>query len=84
MAGGFYESGEHIGHISKHYTALIAPIFDQCVEGTCELICHLFYADSNHSRAGYKVVIILRSTQNAEVTDRLFLSLQQQNLNPKR
>lgn len=31
VPGGYYTPGEHIGHISKTYTAIIAPIFDQCV-----------------------------------------------------
>jgi hypothetical protein len=84
VRGGFYIKGEHIGHISREYSALIAPIFDDCREGTCEMYCDLMYADSNHSKLGYKVVIVLKCTLNAECTDRLFSLLQQRNLNPQR
>jgi hypothetical protein len=84
VLGGFYHRGMHIGHISRQYSALIAPIFDDCDEGTCELLCHLIYADSNHSKVGFRVAIIMRCTLNVECTDRIFLRLQQLNLNPRR
>jgi serine protease inhibitor ecotin len=72
VPGGFYYPGEHIGHISRQYSALTAPIFDECEEGTCELSCHLIYADSNHSKVGFKVAIILRCTLNVECNDHIF------------
>ena len=84
IVGGFYAPGEHIGHLSRHFASLISPFFDESKYSSCEIHCHLLYNDSNHSRAGYAVDVVIISTLTPQENDLLFISLEAENLNPRR
>ena len=84
VVGGFYAPGEHIGHLSRHFASLISLLFDDSKYSSFEIHCHLLYIDSNHSRAGYAVDVVITSTLIHEENDKLFISLEAKNLNPRR
>lgn len=57
---GVFTPGEHLGHITKEFSSLIAPIFDMCENSLYPPFeCLLQYSYANHSRAGYDVDITL-------------------------
>lgn len=81
--GGFYTSGEHIGHLSREYSCAIAEFLDDDKTGCFLFQCHLAYSDTNHTRAGYDVELII-SSDSKEGVDQLFSTLEALNLNPRR
>ena len=82
--GGYYAAEEHIGHLNRHSASVIAPLFDEARSGDYLLQCHLLYCDTNHSRAGYDVDVIITSVKAFGENEMLYNSLQEQNLNPRR
>ena len=80
---GVFAPGEHIGHITKDFSSVIAPILVQC-EIACYTVfeCHLIYSDTNHSRAGYDVDVIIRSNQNPVSNLDIFHQLEELHLSP--
>lgn len=75
---------EHIGHLSKNVSSLLAPIIDSDVSGCHLLRCHLVYCDTNHSRAGYEVDIVITSDHSVEDSEIFFTDLCALDLNPRR
>ena len=82
--GGHYAAGEHIDHLNRQSASVIAPLFDEPSGGEYLLQCHLLYSDTNHSRAGYDVDVVITSLNYVDANELLFNSLQEQNLNPRR
>jgi hypothetical protein len=80
---GEFTPEEHIGHITKDFSSLIAPILILC-EIACypAFECHLQYSDTNHSRAGYDVDIIIRSIENPVSNLDIFRQLEELHLSP--
>ena len=48
------------------------------------LQCPLLYSDTNHSRAGYDVDVVITRLNSVDANELLFNSLQERNLNPRR
>lgn len=80
---GVFTPGEHLGHITKDFSSLIAPILDMCENASYPAFeCLLQYSDTNHSRAGYDVDIIIRSIQNSVSNHNIYRQLEELQLSP--
>ena len=79
---GTYCRREHIGHISREFSALLAPILDEfssVISVTFKLL--LMYSDTNHSRAGYDLDLEVSSSDVSQNSHVLF-KFSAANLNP--
>lgn len=80
---GVYCPGEHIGHLTKDFSSKIAPILVLCEAAYYPAFeCHLQYTDTNHSRAGYDVDVIIRNFQTTMSNQELFRLLEGLHLSP--
>ena len=80
---GIFNPGEHIGHLTKDFSSLIAPILDMCEDLLYPAFeCHLQYSDTNYTRVGYDVDIIIRICPYSKYTQDLFDQLEELKLNP--
>lgn len=63
---------------------MIAPLFD-CINASGNYIFegHLTYGDTNHSKAGYDLDIVLSSHNSTDEINQLFSRLESLNLNPQ-
>ena len=80
---GIFNPGEHIGHITKEFSFLIAPILDMCEDlPNPAFECHLQYSDTNHTRFGYDVDVVITICQYSKYNQDLFYRLEELKLNP--
>jgi hypothetical protein len=75
--GNVYKEGQHIGHIARECAEVLAPLLDRGFVGdSCAtddfrynsgfiLECHLQSTDSNKSKKGYPVSIVVLSNNSA-------------------
>ena len=81
--GEFYAVGEHIGHLDRISASILAPFFDDLSSDVCKFQCHLLYSDTNHSRSGYDVDIVLSCNGTSDGNNELFGKFEALNLNPR-
>lgn len=65
---GTYIPGEHIGHLRREWAAKLAPIIDKLTD--CDMLqfisfdCLLCESDTNHSRNGYALTVVVMSASD--------------------
>ena len=71
---GHFEPNEHIGHMSREFSSKFAPIFDQYSNSkdAVNFNFHLYYSDTNHSRHGYQIDILVLSDCSSEFNEQLY------------
>ena len=77
MKGNKYDPGQHIGHIARNCSEVLSPLMDgglpsdSCDSDNCiydsgfVFQCHLSSNDTNKSKDGYPVDIIVLSNNSA-------------------
>lgn len=78
---GIFSAGEHIGHISRSFAEILAPLLDKHPLDL-SLQGHLMYTDTNHTRLGFDLDIIVLSSMTEEFNKSIFLKFCEMNLNP--
>lgn len=81
VSQGSFIPGQHIGHISRNFAAILAPLIDDH-HLTLSCYAHLVYGDTNHSRVGYDIDVVVLSSNSTEFNELLFLKFSELNLNP--
>lgn len=81
---GNFDVKEHIGHLKKEYSSLFAPIFDQYeLNDDVTFHIHLNYSDTNHSRVGYDVDVVVMSDCSITFNEQLIQKFFEAALNPR-
>ena len=80
---GNFIPGEHIGHISKNFAEILAPTIDKHYL-TVSFQGHLVHSDTNHTRLGYDIDIIVLSNNTEEFNQTMFQKFCEMNLDPTR
>lgn len=77
IGGNKYTAGQHFGHVARECSAVLAPLMDSgFVSDSCDgddynymsgfsLECHLISNDTNKTKKGYPVSIIVLSNNSA-------------------
>ena len=67
---GYYDPGEHIGHLRKEWAAQFAPVIDLLIETdklySVTFDCCLFDTDTTHNKDGYALRIFVLSSSTKE------------------
>ena len=81
---GHFELKEHIGHVKKEFTSLLAPIVD-LHDGNADIAFHVIlnYSDTNHSRVGYEVDIVVMTNCSTTFNEQLIQQFIVANLDPR-
>ena len=81
---GHFTEEEHIGHLAKEFSSLFAPIFD-LYENNPDIAysVHLNFSDTNHSRVGYEVDIIVMTNCSITFNEQLCQQFTEADLNPR-
>ena len=74
-----------MGHLTREFSSRIAPILDQYAKLTDDVAfnIHLNYSDTNHTRAGYEIDIVVMSNCSLEFNNLLEQQLLTANLHPR-
>ena len=78
---GSFIPGQHIGHISRNFASILAPLIDDH-HLTLSFYAHLVYGDTNHSRVGYDIDVVVLSSNSKEFNELLFVQFSELKLNP--
>ena len=72
---GAFDPGEHIGHIKREWAAKLAPVIDDLIRtGMLDSVCFdcfLSDSDTNHTRKGYILNVVIMCHNIKEVSDKL-------------
>ena len=72
---GAYDPGEYIGHLKREWAAKLAPVIDDLTRtGMLDCVCFdcfLSDGDTNHSRKGYILNVVIMCRNIKEVSDKL-------------
>ena len=93
--GANFEHGQHIGHVTKECAKVLAKLMDEGFEATAassfenpvymtgyEFSALLTYTDTNRSKSGYDIDIIVHSDNSTSWINAMFLFLSDQGLKP--
>ena len=62
---GTYTPGEHIGHLRREHSSQLAPVIDALIDSDMlrfiTIECNLTDMDTNHSRKGYTLSVVVMS-----------------------
>ena len=95
VEGARFEHGQHIGHVAKECAQVLAKLMDAGFEAIkdsssvntyymtdYQFSAMLTYTDTNRSKLGYDIDIIVHSNKSASWIDAMFLFLHHQGLEP--
>ena len=95
VEGANFEHGEHVGHVAKECAAVLAKLMDAGFEAITatpsvnsdyiidyQFSAMLSYTDTNRSKLGYDIDIIVHSNKSASWVDAMFLFLHHQGFEP--
>lgn len=72
---GAYDPGEHIGHLKREWSAKLAPIIDYLISSgmldSVRFDCVLSEGDTNHTKSGYILNIIIMCCDITALSDKL-------------